>query len=132
MADEPKKSHLLLDPRLPLAAERTLLAWVRTGLAMMGFGFIVARFGMFLREMAAARGIPSPAPYHLSLWIGAALIILGVVVNILSARQYVCHLHRFNRNEPYEPRVWSMAVIVTLMLAALGVVMTVYLFISAQ
>ncbi len=38
------------------AAERTLLAWVRTGLAMMGFGFVVARFGLFLRELALVRG----------------------------------------------------------------------------
>ena len=43
----------LLDPRIYFAAERTLLAWVRTGLAMMGFGFVVARFGLFLRELAA-------------------------------------------------------------------------------
>ena len=43
------------DPRVRFAAERTFLAWIRTGLAMMGFGFVVARFGMFLRELAAAR-----------------------------------------------------------------------------
>jgi uncharacterized membrane protein YidH (DUF202 family) len=35
-----------------LAAERTFLAWIRTGLALMGFGFVVARFGLFLREIA--------------------------------------------------------------------------------
>lgn len=33
-----------------LAAERTLLAWIRTGLALMGFGFVLARFGLFLRN----------------------------------------------------------------------------------
>ena len=49
------------DLRIPLAAERTLLAWLRTGLAMMGFGFVVARFGIFLRELSATRGVP---PLH--------------------------------------------------------------------
>lgn len=34
-----------------LAAERTFLAWIRTGLALMGFGFVVARFGIFLQEL---------------------------------------------------------------------------------
>jgi len=37
-----------------LAAERTLLAWIRTGLALMGFGFVVARFGLFLQQLRAA------------------------------------------------------------------------------
>ena len=36
-----------------LAAERTFLAWIRTGLALMGFGFVVARFGLFLRMLQA-------------------------------------------------------------------------------
>jgi putative membrane protein len=37
------------DPRFYMAAERTFLAWIRTGIAFMGFGFVVARFGLFLR-----------------------------------------------------------------------------------
>jgi uncharacterized membrane protein YidH (DUF202 family) len=44
MADDIKKPDDALDPRVYFAAERTLLAWVRTGLALMGFGFVVARF----------------------------------------------------------------------------------------
>ena len=39
------------DPRVYFAAERTLLAWVRTGLAVIGLGFVVARFGLFLRVL---------------------------------------------------------------------------------
>ncbi len=53
---EPTQSQ---DPRVRSAAERTLLAWMRTGLALMGFGFVVARFGLFLREIAAAGNVPA-------------------------------------------------------------------------
>lgn len=118
-----------VDPRMTLAAERTLLAWVRTGLAMMGFGFVVARFGLFLKEVTAVRGeLPSPG---LSVWIGAALIVLGVLVNLLAAVQHVRLLGRLRRGEPYLPSAWSLGVVVTLVLAALGVVMTSYLFVSS-
>src|SRR5215470_8512809 len=67
-----------------LAAERTLLAWIRTGLALMGFGFVVARFGLFLQQLLLAQHVPTQ-PYGLSLWFGTALIGAGVTVNLLSA-----------------------------------------------
>lgn len=67
------------DPRVYMAAERTFLAWIRTGLALMGFGFVVARFGLFLRELALA-GAPSPQHPGLSVPIGVALILAGIVV----------------------------------------------------
>src|SRR6204780_1272039 len=57
-----------------LAAERTMLAWIRTGLALMGFGFVVARFGLFLHELEAAQRAQSAQPFGLSLWFGTALI----------------------------------------------------------
>jgi putative membrane protein len=117
------------DPRVPLAAERTLLAWVRTGLALMGFGFVVARFGLFLHEIAAARGTPAEPSFGLSHWLGATLIVLGVVVNVLAAVRHVRLLGRLRRGEPYRPSAWSLGVVVTGALA-FGVVMTVYLFVQ--
>ena len=51
-----------IDPRVVFAAERTLLAWIRTGLSLMGFGFVVARFGLFLRELAAVQPGVAPPP----------------------------------------------------------------------
>lgn len=112
------------DPRVALAAERTLLAWIRTGLALMGFGFVVARFGVFLHELAMAERTPQPSTAGSSLWIGAALITLGVVVNVLAAVQHVRLIRRLQQGEPYRLRIWSFAIIVSLLLAVLGVVMT--------
>ncbi len=114
-----------------LAAERTLLAWVRTGLAMMGFGFVVARFGLFLNEIAAVRGTSSRSISGLSLWIGAALIVLGIVVNLLAAMQHVRLISHLQKGDPYHPSVWSLGVFVTLLLAGFGVVMAAYLFVSS-
>ena len=45
------------DPRVFFAAERTFLAWIRTGLALMGFGFVVARFGLFLLKSLRLKGV---------------------------------------------------------------------------
>ncbi len=76
------------DPRVYFAAERTLLAWIRTGLAMMGFGFVVARFGLFLREIQATSANAAPHSPRLSLWFGTALVVMGVVVNVAAAVQH--------------------------------------------
>jgi putative membrane protein len=77
------------DPRVFFAAERTLLAWVRTGLTVMGFGFVVARFGLFL-ELLAFQRTPAVAvsPVHLSNVIGIGLVLLGSASMIISAIQH--------------------------------------------
>src|SRR3954471_22409979 len=94
--DEPNPSAAT-DPRVTFAAERTLLAWVRTGLALMGFGFVVARFGLFLRELAAARDpatAPAGHPGRFSLWAGTGLVLIGVLVNGLAAAEHVTRIRR--------------------------------------
>jgi putative membrane protein len=90
------------DPRVRFAAERTLLAWLRTGLALMGFGFVVARFGLFLRELAAVHEPTRPALGG-SLWIGIALVVVGVAVTALAALQHRQLLRRLDRGEGYVP-----------------------------
>lgn len=111
--------------RVRLAAERTLLAWIRTGLALMGFGFLVARFGLFMREIAAVpdRSI-EPAP---SLWLGTALVLLGVIVNLLAAGQHHQFLRRFALDRVRAAGRASLGLAVALVLAVLGLAMATYL-----
>jgi putative membrane protein len=116
------------DPRVRLAGERTLLAWIRTGIAMMGFGFVVARFGLFLRELAEVGHTTAPASVGLSLWVGTALLLLGVVATLTAAVQHIWFLRRLSRGEPYLPPRWSLGVVVAVLLVGAGIAMTFYLF----
>ena len=110
-----------------LAAERTFLAWIRTGLALMGFGFVVARFGLFLQALQI--GQPN-LPLHtvgLSPWFGTALILLGIIVNVGSMWSYIRLVQELKRGGTEFARPSSLAITVALILAALGLAMAIYL-----
>ena len=80
------------DPRIYLAAERTFLSWIRTGLALMGFGFVVARFGLFLHEFAQNNTTNGEHHTGFSLPVGVALIGMGILVNVIAAFRHHCYV----------------------------------------
>ena len=112
-----------------MAAERTLLAWIRTGLSLMGFGFVVARFGLFLQTLAIGEPGFVPRPYGLSFWFGTALILLGVGVNASSAVTYTRMIRRMNRGEFVFGRPSALGLTIATILAALGIAMAIYLLV---
>jgi len=118
------------DPRVFFAAERTLLAWTRTGLTIMGFGFVVARFGLFLNLLAAQHVAPvSPvaATSQFSNGIGIALVLLGAVSMVFTAfqhRRFVSTLPTADL-PPSHNRAFPVAL--GLILGSLGFALAVYL-----
>jgi putative membrane protein len=115
------------DPRVYFAAERTFLAWIRTGLGLMGIGFAVSRFGLFLRQVSALESHVPARTTGLSLWSGVGLVALGVIVTLTSVLRHIQLVQQLSSGTWQPGRVSRDAVILGLILAAIGIGMAIYL-----
>jgi uncharacterized protein (DUF302 family)/uncharacterized membrane protein YidH (DUF202 family) len=110
-----------------LAAERTVLAWIRTGIALMGLGFVLARFGLFLQEFNHIEPDFPVRSYGISLWIGVALILMGVSVCLLSVLRHLRMLKRLQAGDSLYLQRPRLVIGVAAALVILGLVMAGYL-----
>ena len=114
------------DPRVYFAAERTLLAWVRTGVAVIGLGFVVSRFGLFMSLVAATQTAAKSNVFAGA--VGSGLVVCGSVFTALAARQFAVFLRTLQPGErprlAYGPR---LSLVLASAIAALGVLLAVYL-----
>jgi putative membrane protein len=115
------------DPRVYFAAERTFLAWIRTGLGLMGIGFAVSRFGLFLRQISATESHLPTRTSGLSTWSGVALVALGVIVNLSAVLRHFQLIRELSSGTWKPGRVSKDAVTLGLLLAAAGIAMALYL-----
>lgn len=122
MPDNPQQ-----DPRVYFAAERTFLAWIRTGLGLMGVGFAVSRFGLFLREFGITQHQPTQTSTTHSVITGVALVLLGVLINITAVINHLLITKQLASGTWQPGKPSRTAVALAILLAVLGVAMAIYL-----
>jgi putative membrane protein len=116
------------DPRVMFAGERTLLAWQRTSLALMGFGFVIERFSLFL---SALRREPETPGHHLfSLLVGVALILLGAGVALASSVSYRRFLKSLPSQDVASGYLTGLGALSNVLVAAAGVALAIYLLVG--
>lgn len=121
---QPRQEETL---RLHQANERTMLAWIRTGIALMAFGFAIARFGVFLRQVASVGQLTLHAPHSLgSAWVGAALVALGMVANLSATIRYGRIRGAIDRGDVGAPNA-TMVYVLGATATLVGLAMTVLL-----
>ncbi|MGA2711122.1 MAG: DUF202 domain-containing protein [Steroidobacteraceae bacterium] len=117
------------DPRVLFAAERTLLAWQRSSLALMGFGFVIERFSLFLSVL---RHESEDRVHHpISLFVGVALILLGASVSLAAGIGY----RRFVGTLPPDAipsGYWvQFGFLINVAIAIVGALLAAYLLVGA-
>ena len=107
------------------ANERTMLAWLRTGISMMGFGFGIAKFGLYLRELTASGhlGLSRTATHGVgSGWVGAALVAVGMFTNFFATLRFRRIRSSIERGDVHQPSS-LLAYAVGGMTALIGMIM---------
>ncbi|MFE1743632.1 YidH family protein [Coleofasciculus sp. H7-2] len=101
------------------ANERTFLAWLRTSIALIGFGFAIARFGIFLRQLNVTLTQQEPAinPLFSSENLGISLVIFGIVTIALGTWRYNQVFWQIERGDYKANRliIWIISAVVMIL-----------------
>lgn len=108
-----------------LANERTFLAWIRTSIALMGFGFVIVKFTLFLKQLAVMIDAVDLPRQGFSDMAGVIMVAVGVITAAFAFIQY--QLNRRNlQNHYFKPRS-GLSLLITFIMVAGGVILMSYL-----
>jgi uncharacterized membrane protein YidH (DUF202 family) len=124
---EGKESPKVLNRRVHMANERTFLAWIRTSIGIMAFGFVVEKFALFLKQVSYFIGkeIPSVPPSGYSSFFGIALVFLGTLMGVLAFIRYK-KVERQIDEDTYRPSL-ILDILLALSVLAMGIFLAIYL-----
>jgi putative membrane protein len=119
---EPKPADVLAYERTRMAADRTLMGWIRTALSMIGFGFTIYKFLESVQHTAiASRRSPEN--------VGLTLIGIGVFALTIACVQHWKYVKNLRPDRPYKP--WGLSFIVAFLIGGLGIVMFVSILLKS-
>ena len=112
-----------------LANERTFLAWVRTSISIIVFGFVVAKFGITLRELLLVRSNTVPES-GVSLIIGLGFIAMGIFMALAAWFRYQATMRRLEAGD-FKP-AGAIVTVLAVVAAVFGIILAVYLIYTAR
>jgi len=129
---EQRPTSHLGDPKDHLANERTFLAWIRTSVGIMAFGFVVEKFALFVKKLIyvldhkglSSQNFDAPLPSYSTLF-GLTLIILGALIAIFSYLSYRRTTRQIEKGNYHCPFI--LAACVTGLVVVIAVVLSIYL-----
>jgi uncharacterized membrane protein YidH (DUF202 family) len=127
---EDKKSAGVRNRRVHMANERTFLAWIRTSIGIMAFGFVVEKFALFIKQMSLILGNANienalPPSHGYSAIVGIFLVGLGTLMGLLAFVRYK-KVERQIDKDTYQPSS-MLDILLTISVLAVGIFLVVYL-----
>ena len=123
---EDKSSAKVRNRRVHMANERTFLAWIRTSIGIMAFGFVVEKFALFVKQLSYFLGkeITPPSPGYSSIF-GILLVGLGALMGVLSFIRYK-KVERQIDEDTYQPSL-ILDILLAISVLAIGIFLVIYL-----
>jgi len=117
---QPKLADALAMERTRMAADRTLMGWIRTALSMISFGFTIFKFLEYAQEQGMK---PLMRTHGGPREVGLTLIGIGIFALIIACVQHWQFFKKLSADQAYKP--WDLAFIVAILIGLLGSTMFV-------